>query len=110
MKLLLDHNLSPKLAKKLGESFGSIDHVDRLGMSEMVDVGLWDYAKENGYTIVTKDKDFYERSALIGGLPKIIHLTLGNSSVNETAKVILDKKGHVLDFLNHPSKTYLSLP
>ena len=28
-----------------------------------------------------KDKDFYQRSAIVGQPPKVIHLTLGNCSV-----------------------------
>ena len=110
MKLLLDHNLSPKLVKALEEAFGRIDHVGSLGMDRQSDTFLWDHAKENGYAIVTKDKDFYQRSALLGAPPKIIHLTMGNCSVNETASALLDRKGHIMDFLNHETKAYLALP
>ncbi|MGJ8634655.1 MAG: DUF5615 family PIN-like protein [Luteolibacter sp.] len=46
MKLLLDHNLSPKIAAKLGNVFGQVDHVDSLKMSEESDTFLWEYAKE----------------------------------------------------------------
>jgi len=42
MKLLLDHNLSPRLVNKLKEDFGSIVHVDWLGMSQAPDTSIWD--------------------------------------------------------------------
>ncbi|MBG7608688.1 MAG: DUF5615 family PIN-like protein [Luteolibacter sp.] len=107
---MLDHNLSPKLAKALGDVFGRVDHVDNLGMDQKSDTFLWDYAKKEGYSIVTKDKDFYQRSALLGAPPKIIHLTMGNCGVKETASALLDRKGHVLEFLKHVTKAYLTLP
>ena len=110
MKLLLDHNLSPRIIGKLSDVFGSVVHVDQLGMREDTDTHLWDYAKEQGYAIVTKDKDFYQRSALLGAPPKIIHLTLGNCNVVDAAAALLDSKGHVLDFLRHETKAYLTLP
>ena len=110
MKLLLDHNLSPKLVERLGEVYGEVIHVEKLGMDEGSDTLIWDYPKTHGYTIVTKDKDFYQRSTLLGAPPKIIHLTLGNSSVRRTAEAMLNRKGHVLDFLGHPTKPYLLLP
>ena len=78
-------------------------------MREEADTRLWDYAKEHGYTIITKDKDFHQRSALLGAPPKIIHLTLRNCSVAETAAALLKHKGHVLDFLQHETKAYLIL-
>ena len=108
--LLLDHNLSPKLTGILGDGFGRIDHVDNLGMADESDIGIWEYAEAHGYTIVTKDKDFYERSTVVGQPPKVIHLTLGNCSVADCAAAILNRSGHVKDFLNHPSKAYLVLP
>ena len=110
MSLLLDHNLSPRLASLLGDTFGPVAHVDALGMAETADTSIWDYAKENGQAIVTKDSDFYERSVLLGPPPKIIHLTLGNCSVAEAAAAILESRGHVLDFLRHDTRGYLPLP
>ena len=108
--LLLDQNLSPKLAGILGIEFGIIVHVDTLGMAGDSDTCVWEYAKKNGYAIVTKDKDFYQRSTLVGHPPKVIHLTLGNCSVAETATALFDRSGRVKDFLKHPSKAYLVLP
>lgn len=71
---------------------------------------IWEYAKENDHALVTKDKDFYQRSALVGNPPKVNHLTLGNCSMEETAAAILERSGHVKVFLKHPTRTYLPLP
>jgi predicted nuclease of predicted toxin-antitoxin system len=42
------------------------------------DVQIWEYAKQNGLTIVTKDSDFSSRILLLGPPPKVIHIRLGN--------------------------------
>ncbi len=108
--LLLDHNLSPKLIGRLEGEFGQVVHVDILGMASDSDSAIWEYAKMKGYAIVTKDKDFYQRSALFGHPPKVIHLTLGNRSVADTAAAILKRSGDVKEFLKHQFKAYLVLP
>lgn len=59
---------------------------------------------------MSKDKDFYQRSVVSGHPPKVIHLRLGNCSVDEIAATLLGRPGHVKDFLGHESKSYLVLP
>lgn len=108
--LLLDHNLSPKLIGKLEGKFGEVVHVDKLGMADVSDTAIWEFAKSHGYAIVTKDKDFYQRSTIIGQPPKVIHVTLGNCSVEVIAAALLHRSGHVIDFLDHATKAYLVLP
>ena len=110
MKLLLDHNLSPRLARKLKEEFEKIVHVDWLDMSEASDVSIWDYAKEHDFIIVTKDKDFLERSSLMGHPPKIIHLRLGNCAVQEIVDLLADQSGQIKAFGKQTSRSYMLLP
>lgn len=110
MKLLLDHNLSPRLVNKLKEKFGSIVHVDRLGMSQAPDTSIWDYARDNDFMIVTKDKDFLERSSLMGHPPKIIHLRLGNCSVQDIVGIIADQASQIKAFGKQTARSYMLLP
>jgi predicted nuclease of predicted toxin-antitoxin system len=51
-----------------------------LGLSQVGDRLLWDYAKANGFTIVSQDVDFAELAALLGSPPKVIWLRAGNQS------------------------------
>ncbi len=44
MKLLLDHNISPKLVRLLAEEFTDVVHVKALGMDADSDIDIWDYA------------------------------------------------------------------
>jgi predicted nuclease of predicted toxin-antitoxin system len=50
MKLLFDQNLSFKLCQTVVDLFPESNHVRHLGLSEVGDRALWDYAKANGFT------------------------------------------------------------
>ena len=58
MKFLLDENLSPRLLSTLSEIFPDSAHVDRIGLGSASDNEVWQYAKENDLTIISKDSDF----------------------------------------------------
>ncbi|GDX11775.1 hypothetical protein LBMAG57_35470 [Verrucomicrobiota bacterium] len=81
MRLLFDQNLSPRLPRLLHDIFPDSIHVREVALHESGDSLVWDYAKENGYLIVSKDTDFQQRSLLLGAPPKFIWLRLGNCSV-----------------------------
>ncbi len=110
MKLLLDQNLSRHLIGMLAAEFPDTEHVLHLGMEKNEDTDIWDFAAANGYAIVSKDKDFYQRSVAMGHPPKVIHLHIGNCSVKETGGILLARPGHIRDFLAHETKSYLILP
>lgn len=66
MKLMFDANLSRKLAAMLADVFPESGHVSLLGR-EPEDIAIWNFAKANGFTIVSKDSDFYRMSVAWGG-------------------------------------------
>jgi predicted nuclease of predicted toxin-antitoxin system len=80
MKLLFDQNLSFRLCQNTADLFPESNHVRLLELSEAGDRVLWDYAKANGFTIVSQDADFAEMAALLGSPPKVIWLRAGNQS------------------------------
>ena len=45
MKLLFDQNLSFKLCQTIADLFPDSNHVGLIGLSEVADHELWDYAK-----------------------------------------------------------------
>jgi predicted nuclease of predicted toxin-antitoxin system len=110
VKLLLDHNISPRLTNKLKAAFDSIIHVNELNMSEATDLVIWDYAKGNGFVIVTKDKDFLERSALLRHPPKIIHLRLGNCSTQDIVDLLVSQSSQMKAFDKQTARPYMLLP
>ena len=39
-------------------------------MAKVDDTDIWDFTASNGYAIVSKDKNFYQRSVAMGHPPK----------------------------------------
>jgi predicted nuclease of predicted toxin-antitoxin system len=85
MKLLFDQNISFRIVARLKDEFPHSMQVRRLDLENRQDRFIWDYAKQNGYTIVTFDTDFYDLASLFGHPPKIIWIRLINPSTDELA-------------------------
>lgn len=80
MKLLFDENLSPRLVAELSAEFPGSVHVHDVGFGAAPDSAVWEYARDNGFVIVSKDSDFADLSVLYGAPPKIIWIRRGNCS------------------------------
>ena len=80
MKLLFDENLSPRLVQLVPAGFPGSVHVRDVGLKGHVDADLWELARRSGFTIVSKDTDFRERSYVEGFPPKVIWLDVGNAA------------------------------
>ncbi len=78
MKLLVDENLPHRLPELIADLYPGSIHVRQSGLKSSDDSEIWNYAKDNGFTIVSKDSDFYQRSILLGSPPKIIWLRIRN--------------------------------
>ncbi len=90
MKLLFDQNLSPKLAYHFTSKFEGSRHLQDISLDKSVDTSVWDYAKSNEFTIVTKDSDFNNLVTFFGFPPKVIWIRRGNCSTTEI-KVLLEQ-------------------
>ena len=80
MKLLFDHNLSPRLVSLLVDIYPDSNHLYLLVLDQESDYYVWEIAKIQDYIIVTKDSDFNELLILKGFPPKVIWIRLGNCS------------------------------
>lgn len=98
MKLLYDQNISRRLVKELEDAFPGSSHVFLLGLHNAPDEEVWDYAREHGFSIVTQDSDFYERSLLRGIPPKVIWLRTGNTSTRHIMQLLLQYRDEILSF------------
>jgi len=47
MKLLIDHNLSPKLSKLLHKRFPDSKHIRFTGLNDAIDIDIFKYAETN---------------------------------------------------------------
>lgn len=98
MKLLYDNNLSHKLVARLNDIFPDSTHVMLENLDESEDQKIWFFAKEKGYTIITKDADYNEISVIKGFPPKIIWLTIGNCKIQDVERIIRNKTIVINDF------------
>jgi len=64
--LLIDENLSPRLASAMAGFFPSSIHIRDAGLKGAADLEIWSFAQQRGFTIVTKDDDFRGLSLLRG--------------------------------------------
>ena len=101
MKLLLDANISWRLVSILKEHFGECVHADSI--PELVfpakDSKIQQYAKDNGYFVITRDNDFDDLFTLKGFPPKIVLLKTGNCSRIFTADLLIKSKQAIQNFL-----------
>ena len=98
MKLLLDENLSPRLATALCDLYPGSLHLRDCGLRGASDAQVWQYAFENRFMIVSKDSDFAQRSLLLGGLPKVIWLRIGNCTTARADVVLRNAVARIRSF------------
>jgi len=88
VKLLFDQNLSHRLSSRLADLFPDSAHVRPLALDQSPDDQIWEFAKLNGFCIVTQDSDFAERSRLYGAPPKVVWLRCGNSTPQQVEAIL----------------------
>ena len=89
MKLLFDENLSRKLVELVRELFPGSVHVTQAGLSSGTrDREIWEYAKQNGFAIITADKDFSAFANTLGPPPKVVLLENCDYPTTTAARVI----------------------
>ena len=101
MKLLFDQNYLIPCSQEVRKGISESEQVKRLGLENSTDLELWEYARQNGYTIVTFDSDFMDMANLKGHPPKIIWLRTGNTRTDSIANLLLSKVDQVAEFLNN---------
>ncbi len=109
MKLLLDQNLSPTLAKSVSDLYPGSAHVHDCGLASADDSAVWDYAKRHGFTIVTKDSDLHDRSLLYGSPPKLIWLRVGNCTTARLESLLRGYFAEIQNFEANPLEAFLVL-
>ena len=109
MKLLFDQNISFRVLRSLPDSFSDCRQVRSEGLQNRDDVEIWQYAKVNGFTIVTFDADFFDLSILRGFPPKVIWLRTGNLTTSEIAELMILNFSNITTFINHSDQSCLDI-
>ena len=109
MKLLYDQNLSKRLVRQLSAFFPDSQHVFEVGLATSDDREIWDYAKKNELTIVSKDSDFYALSQMFGFPPKVVWLQCGNVHADFIETIININREVIKEFINNKESGLLIL-
>jgi predicted nuclease of predicted toxin-antitoxin system len=109
VKLLVDQNLSSRLVLLLRDAYPGSLHVRDCGLKTATDLEIWEYAKQNGLTIVSKDSDFRNRSLLLGSPPKVIWLRTENCSTAYAEFVIRASSALIAQFAQQNDESCLVL-
>ena len=99
MKLLFDQNISFRLIKRISSLYPNAKQVRELGLENSTDNEIFDYAKKNGYSIVTFDSDFCDLNILKGFPPKIIWLRTRNTTTTNLEIILKNKHELIKSFI-----------
>lgn len=80
MRLIIDAQLPPALARRLAELGHRAEHVLDLGLESSPDSDIWDFAVANAAVILTKDGDFKVMRAVLGHGPSVVWIRIGNTT------------------------------
>jgi predicted nuclease of predicted toxin-antitoxin system len=109
VRLLFDQNLSPRLVHALAEVYPGSAHVRDVGLESAADQAVWDYARDHGFAIASKDADFRQRSFLFGAPPKVVWIRLGNCSTRDMEDILRVNHSELLRFDQDTTAAFLAL-
>ena len=109
MKLLIDHNLSFRLVRRLEDLFPGSVHVRSLALERANDDVVWSSALDRGLVILSKDADFHQLSFTLGHPPKVVWVRRGNCSTSEIDQMIRSAHEDLLEFEANLEASFLVL-
>jgi len=83
--------------------------VRRLGLDRVDDRSLGQFARDNGYVLVTHDADFVDFATLRRSPPKIVLLRCGNGTVAEIEALLPEHAQAILALEDDESTSCLEL-
>ena len=78
-KYLVDANLPSRITVWQTKEFEFVSSIN----DEWTDTEVWNYAKQNNLTIISKDSDFSHRIIVSRPPPKVIHIKIGNMKLKD---------------------------
>src|SRR6185437_2412706 len=70
---------------------------------------IWQYAKDNKFTIISKDSDFQERSVLRGYPPKVVWLRAANCTTAQIESLLRTASPLIARFIQQDEESCLVL-
>lgn len=109
MKLLFDQNLARNLVRELSPLFPDSRHVLDVELDKATDREIWEFARTNGFTIVSKDSDFRQLAFLLGPPPKAVWVRAGNATTVGILTLLLDEHERIFALNESQEDTLLVL-
>jgi predicted nuclease of predicted toxin-antitoxin system len=78
-------------------------------LNQTPDSAVWEFAKNNGFSIVTADADFYELATAFGPPPKVIWLRGCDYPTAVAEELIRGQAIRIAEFLIEPEQAVLIL-
>ena len=107
MKLLLDENVSDRIVERIADLFPGSAHIKSLGLKEADDRVIWEWAKQHGFALASKDTDFYQRAIVFGHPPKLIWLRVGNCPTSLITDLLKSRYDIIREFLASETESLL---
>jgi predicted nuclease of predicted toxin-antitoxin system len=109
MKLLSDQNLSYRLVPELESLHPGSVHTREVALATADDEAVWNYARQHGLAIVSKDMDFYHRGVLFGQPPKVVWIRLGNCTTADIEALLRTRQADLPAFDQDANASFLAL-
>ncbi|MEM1118840.1 MAG: DUF5615 family PIN-like protein [Bacteroidota bacterium] len=107
--ILVDNNLSYRVASVLKATYKGIVHVSNVGLEAEADLVLWAYATNHQLSILTKDADFNHIQQMKGFPPKIIWIKSGNVPTKQIIALLKNKESAIKQFMDNPELGLLEI-
>jgi predicted nuclease of predicted toxin-antitoxin system len=101
--LLFDENLSFRLIASVRARFPGSRHVSDVGLGQADDRAIWHFARDQGFTIVTLDSDFFDMSLVERSPPKVIWLRSADISTTNLSTLLSRHLVEIATFLTDPA-------
>ena len=98
MRLLLDENISWRLAAYLRPHCTALLHVRDIQLDNSPDTSIWRYARQHGYDVLTKDEDFLRLVLAEGFPPRVVAVQNAQVPVKELAAFLLARLPQLASF------------
>lgn len=101
MKLWIDAQLSPALARWISENFESVEAIALrdIGLPEAEDEEIFEAAHRDGAVVMSKDSDFVDLLIRRGPPPQVIWITCGNTSNARMRRMLSSSLTTAIDLL-----------
>ena len=100
MKLLFDENLSRKLVQRLADLYPGSAHVVGVDLMTSLDREIWNFAKANGFVVVSTDLDFYDLATTLGPPPRVLWLRRWTQPTADAERVLRREAIRISEFVS----------